>query len=685
LGIAPVLGRNFSPEEDSPDVPRVAIISNSLWQGHYNGDPSILGRMINVDGNLVRVIGVLPKDFQFPTLETADIVQPMAFDPSTQTKVNGGFGNPMRLFARLKPGVSITQAYAEMHPLFQSDLSWFPPGASKVVRLSIRSLRDRETEDAQIVAWVLLGFVLAVLLLACANVASLMMARGAAQRREIALRTAIGATQGRLLRQALTEALLLSGAGGLTGLLAAGGLLVIFVKLAPTGIAFIGKARLDLRIAVFAALLSCVCGVIFGLASVLERPSLETLNAKTSSLRSHAGGRRSLVTAQIAISIVLLSGAVLLLRSFANIERQDLGMQTGGVLTVRVALPWWRYNTNQKVMYFYLGLEAALRRLPGTRAVAVSDSVPPGGWQSGFRFSGLKVEGKPPIPMGSDETGVSRTVTPYYFRALNIPIIHGRGFRDENRTGNQSEVILSRFMAATLFGNEDPIGKRLQTIGVHNGASEVVVGVAENVKNKGLTEQSEPEMYTFRRSLPDDWNGNHLVLVVDSLMPAKAVEPWVHSAIASLDPTVPAEMEVLDQTVNRLADQPRFDTALLAFFAFAGLMLAIEGLYGLMAFLTTQRTHEIGIRMALGATRENILRLITVDGLRMVALGGAMGLAVALVISRLIRALLFQVSPTDPLTFVLVPLILSLVTLIAILIPARAGMRVEPAAALRAE
>jgi putative ABC transport system permease protein len=685
LGIAPILGRNFSPEEDSPDIPRVAIISNSLWQGHYNGDPSILGRMINVDGKLVRVIGVLPKDFQFPTLETADIVQPMAFDPSTQTKVNGGFGNPMRLFARLKPGVSIAQAYAEMQPLFQSDLSWFPPGASKVVRLSIRSLHDRETEDAQTVAWVLLGFVLAVLLIACANVASLMMARGAARRREIAVRTAIGASRGRLVRQALTEALLLSCAGGLTGLLAAGGLLVIFVKLAPTGIAFIGKAHLDLRIAVFAALLSCVCGVIFGLASVLERPSLETLNAKTSSLRSHAFVRRSLVTAQIAVSIVLLSGAVLLLRSFANIERQDLGMQTGGVLTVKVALPWWRYNADQKVMDYYLGLEAALRRLLGTRAVSVSDSVPPGGWQSGFRFSGLKVEGKPPIPMGSDETGVSRTVTPDYFRALNIPIIHGRGFSDEDRTGSQSEVILSRFMAATLFGNEDPIGKRLQTIGVHNGASEVVVGVAENVKNKGLTEQSEPEMYTFRRSLPDDWSGNHLVLVVDSLMPAKAVEPWVHSAIASLDPTVPAEMEVLDQTVNRLADQPRFETALLGFFAFAGLTMAIVGLYGLMAFLTTQRTHEIGIRMALGATRENILRLITVDGLRIVALGGARGLAVALVISRLIRALLFQVSPTDPLTFVLVPLILSLVTLIAILIPARAGMRVEPAATLRAE
>ena len=685
FGVTPVLGRNFSPVEDSPNGPRVAIISYSLWQGHYNGDPAILGRSVNVDGKLIRIIGILPKDFQFPTLETADIVQPMAFDPSIQTKVNGGFGNPMRLFARLKPGVSIAQAYAEMQPLLQSDLSWFPPGASKVVRLSIRSLRDRETQDAQSVAWVLLGFVLAVHLIACANVASLMMARGAARRREIAVRTAIGASRGRLVRQALTDALLLSCAGGLAGLFAASGLLAIFVKLAPTGIPFIGRAHLDLRIAVFAALLSCVCGVIFGLASALERPRTETLNAKTSSLRSHAFLRRGLVTAQIAVSIVLQCGAVLLLRSFVNIVEQNLGMQAGGVLSVKVALPWWRYKTDQKVMDFYLGLEAALRRLPGTRAVAVSDSVPPGGWQSGFRFSGLKVEGKPPIPVGSDETGVSRTVTPDYFRALNIPIIRGRDFRDEDRTGNQSEVILSRLMAATLFGNEDPLGQRLQTIGVHGGASEIVVGVAENVKNKGLTEQSEPEMYTFRRSLPDDWSGNHLVLIVDSVMPAKAVEPWVHSAIVSMDPTVPAEMEALDQTVNQLADRPRFETALLTFFAFVGLTLAVVGLYGLMAFLTTQRTHEIGIRMALGATRENILSLITGDGFRMVAVGGAIGLATALAISRLLKALLFQVSPTDPLTFVLVYLILSLVTLIAILIPARAGMRVDPAATLRAE
>jgi putative ABC transport system permease protein len=347
------------------------------------------------------------------------------------------------------------------------------------------------------------------------------------------------------------------------------------------------------------------------------------------------------------------------------------------VLSVKAALPWWHYKTNQKVMDFYLRLEAALRGLPGTREVAISDSVPPGGWQSGFRFSGLKVEGKPPILVGSDEIGVGRTVTPDYFRALNIPIIRGRGFTEQDRTGSERELILSRLLAAKLFGNEDPIGKRI--------GDAVIVGVADNVKNSGLTEQSEPEMYTLRRNVPGDWDSNRFVLLLNSVLPANAVEPWVRSKISSIDPTVPVDMEVLDKTVMRLADRPRFETALLAFFAFTGLMLAIVGLYGLMAFLTMQRTHEIGIRMALGATRQNILRLITGDGLRMVAVGVGIGLGAALPISRLLKALLFQVSAQDPLTFVLVPSILTFVALTAILIPARAGMRVEPAVALRDE
>jgi predicted permease len=462
-------------------------------------------------------------------------------------------------------------------------------------------------------------------------------------------------------------------------------LVMVIVRLAPTGIPFISKAHLDLRIAGFAALVSCLCGVTFGFATALEKPGLAALNAKVSMSRSHAFWRRSLVTAQIAVSIILLSGAALLLRSFAKIEEQNLGMQTGGVLTMKVALPWWRYNTDQKVMDFYLRLESSLRRLPGTRAVAMADSIPPGGWTQSFRYSDLAVKDRPPSPPGTGGTVVGRKVTPNYFRALGIPIIRGRNFSEQERTGNQREVILSRLLAARLFPDEDPVGKRFQTDGLRNDAGSIIVGVADNVKNNGLTEQSDPEMYTLRRSVSEDWSGSHLIVFVDSVMPAAAIEPWVRSEIAAIDRTVPLDLAPLDRSISRLADRPRFETTLLTFFAFTGLVLAVVGLYGLIAFMTTQRTQEIGVRMALGATRAHILQLIAKEGMRIVVVGLALGLGTALAVSRMLKALLFQISAYDPLTYIAVPLVLSLVALIAILMPALAGMRIEPAVTLRAE
>jgi|HubBroStandDraft_6_1064221.scaffolds.fasta_scaffold52416_1 putative ABC transport system permease protein len=686
FGIFPVLGRNFLPEEDRPNGPRVVMISYGLWKGHYNGDPHILGRMINVDGDPVRIVGVLPGDFQFPTLESADIVSPFAFDPAIQQTVNGGFGYPERVFARLKSGVSVARAYAQMQSLFNGDLKLFPPSAKNEVRLSIRTLRDKETQDVRPVAWVLFGFVLAVLLIACANVAGLVLARGAGRQRELAVRSAIGASRGRLIRQALTEALLLSFAGFLAGLAMAQSLVVVFVRLAPTGIPFISKAHLDLRIAVFAALLSCLCGVIFGLTASLEKPGLAALNAKASMSRNRAFLRRSLVTAQIAVSIILLSGAVLFLRSFTKIEEQNLGMQTDGVLTMKVALPWWRYNTDQKVMDFYLRLESSLRRLPGTFAVGMATSIPPeaGGSQS-FRYSDLQVDGKPPVPPGSGGNVTGRSVTPDYFRALNIPIVRGRNFAEQDRTGGEREAILSRLLAARLFPGEDPVGKRFAPDKRFSRPGSIIVGVADNVKNNGLTEQSDPEMYTLRRNVPDDWSGNRLIVVIDSVMPASTIEPWVRSEIASIDRTVPVEMEPLSQSVSRLADRPRFATTLLGFFALMGLVMAVIGLYGLMAYMAVQRTQEIGVRMALGADPPRILRLILGEGMRLVALGGAVGLVAALTLARLLKSLLFEVGPHDPLSFVGVALLLVAVSTLATLLPARRAASIQPMDALRAE
>jgi predicted permease len=608
----------------------------------------------------------------------------MALDRAAQATANGGFGTPMRAFARLKPGVSIAQARAEMEPLFAHTRDTIiPPGVRKDVRLSIRSLRDRETQDVQLMAWILLGSVLAVMLIACANVASLMMARGEAREGELAVRSALGASRARLIRQTLTEATLLSLAGAAVGLALAAGLLRVFVDLAPIGIPFIERSGLDFRIALFTVLLSLACGALFGLLSALQKPRSIAMAARTAKSFKSTVMRRCLVVGQIAISMVLLSAAALLLRSFQNVEEQRLGMQTGGAFTVQIALPWFRYNTGQKVMDFYLRAEAALRRLPGIRAVAISDSVPPGGWQGATRYAELAVSGKPLPAPGTGGVVATRKVTPDYFKALNIPMVRGRNFREKDRDSGDSLVIVSRLLADDLFPDEDPIGKRIQ-VG-RDGAWDTVAGVAENVKNGGLVEPDEPELYFLRSSIAGNWSGRMPLMIIDSVLSPKAAVPWVRSQIAGIDPTVPVEIETLNESVSKLADRPRFETALLGFFAFCGLMMAVIGLYGVISFLATQRTQEIGVRMALGATRMNILRLIAVEGVRLIAVGGVLGIGAALATAQMLKSLLFNVGPRDPFTYAAVALLLSLVALAATLIAARAAMKVEPLVALRYE
>jgi putative ABC transport system permease protein len=684
LGISPVLGRNFLPEEDLPNGPRVVLISYGLWQDHYNRDPGILDRLIDVDGSPARVVGVLPKDFQFPTLQIADVIFPMALNRAEQATANGGFGNPMRTFARLRPGVSLAQSRDEMEPLFDRTRDTLIPAPyRKEIHLSIRSLRDRETQDVQVTAWVLLGSVFAVLLIACANVASLMIARGEARERELAVRSVLGASRGRLIRQTLTEAALLSLSGAAAGLALAEGLLRVFVDLAPTGIPFLKRAGLDLRIALFTVLLSVLCAGLFGLLPALQTPRVVALASRTAKSRQRRVLRRSLVVGQIAISMILLSGAALLLKSFENMEEQQLGVQTGGVFTAQIALPGFRYNSDQKQMEFYLRAETALRRLPGILAVGITDSVPPGGWENHFRWSDLAIYGKPHPAPGTGGSVADRKVTPDYFRALNIPIVRGRNFTEEDRNSTEHLVVISRLMASRLFPSEDPIGKRIQTS--KDGTAYTVVGVAQNVKNGGLVEPDQPELYFLRSSAAADWGGRAPVVVIDSALAPEAVAPWVRSQIAGIDPTVPVEIETLDRSVSKLADRPRFETALLGFFAFCGLLMAVIGLYGVIAFVATQRTQEIGVRMALGATRLDILRLIATEGVRLIVLGGVVGLGAALATAQLLKSLLFNVGPRDPVPYAAVALLLALVALAATLIPARAAMKVEPVEALRYE
>lgn len=691
LGIAPILGRNFLPEEDMPNSGKVALISYGLWLSRFNRDASVLNKTITIDEHPVRIVGVLPGNFEMPRLQAADIVVPAQMDVAAQHTVNSGIGYPMWAFARLKPGVSVQQAKEQLEPLFLHTQQWIPAEIRKDFHLQVRSIRDRQMQEAYTVAWVLLGAVLAVLLIACANVASLFSARGLARERELAVRSALGASRGRLMRQTLTEALLLTVAGAAAGCLLAELLLRVFIAIAPTGLPFLAQAQLDLRIILFTVLVSLVCALLFGIMPALQRPNVTRLVAKQTNSRGQVRLRRALVAAQIGISVVLLSGASLLLKSFRNLEQQNLGMKMRNVIRVRIALNGERYPSAQALMDFYLRAEKALQRLPGVAAVGMSDSLPPGGngSQSGMRYSDIIVAGRPHTPPGTGGSVVLRTVTPGYFHVLQIPLLQGPGFTEVDRQANGHPVILSQLLAARLFPDGNAIGQRMQRAVFNpyltmDGPVFTIAGIAGNVKNGGLAGQDDPEFYILRTSHPDNWDSHHFFLL-EAAFPSSVMAPWIRTLIAQLDPTVPVEIASLSQDVSKLADRPRFETALLGFFASCGLLMAVIGLYGVISYVATQRTQEIGVRMALGATRADILRLIAMEGIRLILLGSVLGLGTALATAQLLKSLMFKIGPRDPAPYAAVVLLLALVALAATLIPARAAMLIDPGDALRYE
>jgi putative ABC transport system permease protein len=683
LGISPVLGRNFTAEEDSPTAPKVALISYQLWQTHFGRDPSVLNKLVNLDGQPARVIGVLPKDFEMPTLETADVVVPQALDEAAQRKADPG--SVMYAFARLKPGVDLDQARAALRPVFDYSLRLAPPQFRNEVHLQVRSLRDRQVHDVRLVAWILFGLVVAVLLIACANVTSLLMARGAGRERELAVRSALGASRARLVRQALTESLLLSFAGAAAGSVLAELLLRLFLAVAPQGIPFLSKAQIDARIILFTILIASLCGVLVGLVPALQRPRAEALAGRTANNSSHAAVRQWLVVGQIAASMVLLAGGALLFRSFWNLQNQRLGMHTQSIATANILLGRKAYPTPEKEMAFFQALQRGLRYGPGISAVATSDSLPPGGYHHDQIYASIAIDDRP-RPAG--ETGglvAWPWVTPEYFRALEIPIVQGEGFTEEELTSTNRFVVLSKKLSARVFPGQNPIGHRLRLAGgAPDDPSYTVVGVADDVKNGGLAGGDEPEYYRLRRNRAEDWNGSSAVILKTAL-PVDTVERWIRSQVAVLDPTVPVDIETLQQRVSKLADQPRFQTVLVGFFAVTGLVLAVIGLYGVISFLVTQRTQEIGVRMALGASRGDILRLVMGRSLRLIVCGTLAGLIAAVAASRVLSSLLFSVGPRDPVSYGLVVMLLVCVGLVASLIPARSATRVDPAVALRSE
>ena len=685
FGIRPLAGRTFTREEDSPGGPRVAIISYGLWRSRFAGDPRAVGRTLQLDGAPVEIVGVLPKDFEMPTLTQGDLVLPLALNEATERS-----GRALRVFARLKPGITVRRAIDEMQPQFQRALETVPPRFRKEISLRVRAVRDRQVGDVRAASLALFGAVLAVLLIACANIASLLLARAVARERELAVRAALGASRVRLARQTLTESLVLSAIGGAAGCGLAWALLRVFVAIAPAALPRLEEATLDARALLFTLGAALASGLVFGIAPALRRSG--SLAAGTrSTVRSRGGLRSALVTLEIAFSMVLLTGAGLLLRSLWNLERVPLGMQTDRVVTARFVLGKQGYGGNERQLAFFNELERRVAAAPGVAAMAITDSLPPSGGMRGRPFSTIDVEGRPPLPEGTGGMVSWRYVTPGYFATLGIPIVRGRPFTEQDRDPAAFPVILSESLARRLFPREDPIGKRI--LKGPQGQWTVVTGVARDVTNLGATRESWPEFYILRKHSadyhfqqqepPTGWRAA-VVIARTAVDPRLAVSS-IRSILGSLDPTLPVEMETMHQRLQEIDQRPRFYAILLAVFAAMGVVIASVGLFGVMSFLVAQRTQEIGVRMALGATPAGIVRMTLASAARWTLAGVVIGAGGSLAAARLLRSLLFQVGPGDPAAIGAAMVLLCAVTLAAAAAPARRASRLDPGRTLHHE
>jgi predicted permease len=683
FGIAPVLGRNFTAEEDVPNGPRVALMTYGLWQSRFARDPNIAGKTVLIDGQAVTIVGILPADFEMPTLVHPDLLFPEALDEAQERA-----GRALRVFARLKPDVTLVQAQAAMEPLFQQSLQYVPLQFRKEVHLRIRSLRDRQVQDARTASWVLFCAVGAVLLIACANIANLLLARATSRRKEMAVRAALGAGRARLIRQTLTETLLLGVLGGLAGCALAWALLRVFIGLAPNAIPRLDQAGLDLRVLLFALAGSVAAGLAFGIAPAVENPGAESLTGSRT-----VGARRMLLrewlcAGQIAISLVLLACAGMLLRSLWKIQNVPLGMEAEHVITAEFVLGRQAYSEDARQHQFFNDLEERLRGIPGVESFTISDSLPPSGGTRGRLLATIQVEGQPPFDQGTGGLITWRYVTPGYFRTLGIPLVSGRAFQEDDRAPGSSAMMLSQAFARRLFANGDAVGKRIKTT-----EWATVVGVAADVKNLGPMQPSEPEYYILRRHVPDatsqiqepptGWR--QAKVAIRTSVDSKVMDGWIKREFAALDPALPVTIGSMQQRVGRLVDRPRFNAFLLTLFAAMGVLLAAIGLYGVMAFLVGQRTPEIGVRMALGATPGAITRLVLSRAAAWTLAGALSGLAGALFATRAIQSMLFEVPARDPWTFLVVLPVLLVIALGAAWVPTVRASRVDPMTALRHE
>lgn len=695
LGVQPALGRAFRPDEEQNEGAHVAILSYALWQSRFGGHAGVVGQTITIDGRVCDIVGVAPKDFRLPlefgVEDQAQILTPLGLDRAASRLQRGG--HYLDGFARLQPGVDIGAARAEMDGLIARLIAQYPDQHSQGhFGIAVAPLRDALVGDARPVMLVLGGAVALVLLVACANVANLLLARGAARRRELALRTALGASRVRLIRQLLTEAWLLSGAGAVAGLAVALLGQALVVTVAPATLPRAADTTLSTPVLLCAAALGIAAGLFFGLIPALQVSREKTADPLKDGARGTTDSRtlaRSVLTvAQVAVAVMLLVGAGLLIKSFSKLMNVRSGFTAAGVLTMRVSLPEQRYDGRPEVTSYFERLRERLASLPGVQSTGAASGLPLAVASGDWSFD---LEGRAPVNTKHWGAADWYAVTPGYFETLQIPVVRGRAPAASDGESATPVVCINETAARALFPNEDPIGKRIQ-FSRSRGFEQpwrTIVGIVGDVRQRGLDTPARPEVYfphaQFQHFSPNA-QARSMVVVMKTAGDPAGLAPAVRAAVRELDPEVPATaVRDMDWVIASSVRDRRLNTLLIGAFGLLALVLASVGLYGVMAFHVTARTREMGVRLALGASRGDVLRLVVGHGLRLMLAGLVVGIVAAAALSSTVAPMLFDVAPRDVSVFLLVPTTLFAAGLLACYIPARRAMRVDPVTALRAE
>ena len=685
LGVQPIVGRGFHADENEPGKTKVVVLSHAFWQQRFGSSRSAIGSPLDLDGSRYTIIGVMPPDFDYP--RRMSLWMPLVYDTSFTVGSRGAVY--LAAVGRLKPGATEQQSAAEAATIGKR-LHDFDPDHNAKMGITAVSMREAMVGNVRKPLVILLGAVVFVLLIACANIANLLLARSNARQTEIAVRSALGAARGRLLRQLLTESVLLSVIGGALGLVLATWGVRLLLVLKPTGIPRLNTVGIDASVMTWTALVAIATGLLFGIAPALQLSRggdelAHSLRAGGRGMLAAVGGsrlRRTLIVTEIALALVLLTCAGLMMRSFVHLESVDPGFRTEQRLAIEVAIPDATYGTDARIAGFYDNLLARIGALPGARALGAISMLPLSNNSFGFSFT---VDGRAPQKPGDSPHLETRIVSADYHRVLGIPVKRGRGLMPTDRSGAPTVAVINEAAVRRYFPGEDPIGKHVVLGWRSSDTTHVngtIVGVVGDVRGFGLDEDPEPEIDFAYSQVPV----SNMAIVVRTDASAEALASAAKRELSALDPTLPmADVRSLEGLVSDSISQPRFYMVLLGVFAAIALLLAAIGVAGMMSFAVAQRTREIGIRIALGANRGGVVRLVLREAMRLAIVGVVLGGLVAAALSRAMASLLFGIGVRDPATFAVAAVVLASVAFAATLLPARRAASVDPATALRAD